>query len=94
MSTVVGLLVALIVMLQLLLLARVVSSWVLVLAGPGGHHPGMARVDTALARLTDPILAPVRRIIPPLRLGSVALDLSIPVVLLALSLLATLLPAA
>lgn len=92
MSTVFGLLVTVILVLQLLLLARVVSSWVLVLAGPAGRRPGLARVDTGLARLTDPVLAPVRRVIPPLRLGSVALDLSIPVVLVALSLLAALLP--
>lgn len=93
MSTVVGLVVAAITVLQLLLLARVVSSWVVVLAGSGGPHPGLLRIDTALARLTDPVLAPVRRIIPPLRLGSVSLDLAIPVVLLALSLLAAPLPA-
>lgn len=48
----------------------------------------MARADTARARLTAPILAPGRRGIPPLRVGSVALDLSIPVVFPALSALA------
>jgi YggT family protein len=94
MSTVLGLVAAAITVVQLVLLARVASSWVLVLAGPGGRHPGVVRVDTALARLTEPILAPVRRVIPPLRLGSVALDLSIPVVLLALSLVTLLLPGA
>ena len=91
MSTLIGLTLAVITVVQLVLLARVVSSWMLVLAGPGGRHPGFRRIDAALARVTDPVLAPVRRVIPPLRLGSAALDLSVPVVLVALSLLGALL---
>lgn len=87
MSPLIGLALAAITILQLLLLARVVSSWVGVLAGPGGRHPGLQRVDGALARITDPVLAPVRRVLPPLRLGSVALDLAVPVVFVVLSVL-------
>lgn len=87
MSTLIALAVAAITVFQLLLLTRVVSSWVLVLAGSGPHRPGVRRVDHALARMTDPVLAPVRRILPPLRVGGLAIDLAIPVVLVALSLL-------
>lgn len=87
MSTLIGLAIVAITVLQLLLLTRVVSSWVLVLAGHGGRRPGLQRVDGALARATDPILAPVRRVLPPLRLGGLALDLAVPVVLVALSVL-------
>ena len=91
MSTLIGLAVAVIAALQLVLLARVVSGWVLVLAGPGGRHPGLQHIDATLARVTDPVLAPVRRALPPLRLGPIALDLAVPVVLVALSLLRALL---
>jgi YggT family protein len=90
-STLIGLAIAVIAVLQLVLLARVVSSWVVVLAGPGGRHPGLQRIDAALARVSDPVLAPVRRVLPPLRLGSVALDLAVPVVLVALGFLRALL---
>lgn len=94
MSAILSLAVTVITVVQLMLLARVISSWVLVLAGPAGRHPGLTRVDAVLARVTDPILAPIRRVIPPLRLGSVALDLAVPVALLALSALALVLSAA
>jgi YggT family protein len=94
MSIVLNLAAAGITVVQLVLIARVVSGWVLVLVGPTGRQSGVGRIDATLARVTEPLLAPVRRVIPPLRLGSVGLDLSIPVVLLALALLALLLPPA
>jgi YggT family protein len=81
---------ALLLVAQLLLLGRVVVSWVRVLAGPGMSSTGFARVEAALVRVTEPVLAPVRRVVPPLRLGSMALDLSIPIVFLVLSLLGAL----
>lgn len=90
MSVLIGLALAAITGLQLLLLARVVGSWVRVLAGPGRRR-GVHLIETALARVTNPVLEPVRRVLPPLRLGSVALDLSVPVVLLALAMLSGLL---
>ena len=40
-----------------------------------------------VARLVEPVLAPLRRFIPPLRLGMVALDLSVIVLLIGLGLL-------
>ena len=86
MSLLVSVALAVITIVQLLLLARVVSSWVLVLAGTGGQHLGLRHVDAVLGRMTDPVLRPVRRVVPPLRLGSVALDISVPIVLLGLSL--------
>ena len=80
-----------ITVLQLVLLGRVVVSWVRVLAGPGMSHPVFLRVEGALVKVTEPVLAPIRRVVPPLRLGSTALDLSIPIVFIALFLLAALL---
>ena len=40
-----------------------------------------------VARLVEPAVAPLRRVIPPLRLGMVALDLSVIVLLIGLGLL-------
>lgn len=91
MSLLIGLAIVALTVFQLVLLTRVVSSWVLVLAGHGVQRPGLRRVDGALARVTDPVLAPVRRVLPPFRLGGLALDLAVPVVLVALSLLSTVL---
>lgn len=42
-------------------------------------------------RVTEPVLAPVRRVLPPVRLGPVTIDLSIVVVLLGVAVLRTLL---
>ena len=59
----------------ILLLARVAVDWVAVLAAPG---PTLGKFSAGVRRATDPVLVPVRRVLPPLRLGSVHLDLSIP----------------
>jgi YggT family protein len=47
----------------------------------------MATVTNALGAITDPVLDPVRRVLPPVRLGTMGLDLSPMVVLLVGSLL-------
>jgi YggT family protein len=89
MSVLIGIALAAVTVLQLLLMSRVASSWILLLAGP--RHRGIDRVEAVLERVTEPILAPVRRLIPPWRLGSAALDLSVPVVFVGLSVVARLL---
>ncbi len=52
----------------------------------------MLVVLEALYSLTDPPLRALRKVIPPLRLGGVALDLSFMVLLFAIWLLMALLP--
>ena len=64
------------------LIIRIILDWVQV---PAGHPVG--RLRTSLASLTDPLLLPLRRLIPPLRLGAVALDVSVIVLLVALNIL-------
>lgn len=59
-------------------LAWVILSWVQV----SSVHP-LARVTTFLDRIIYPVILPLRRIIPPLRIGGALLDLS-PIVLLIL----------
>lgn len=65
------------------LLARVVLEWMPV----GDEHP-VGRVRRVLRRITQPVLAPVRALVPPLRVGSVAVDLSPLILILLLNLLA------
>lgn len=69
--------------LALLVVVRVILEWVRV---PDDHALG--RVRQVLRRITQPLLAPVRALVPPIRLGSVAVDLSPVIVILALNLLA------
>jgi YggT family protein len=63
--------------------ARVVLEWVPV----GDEHP-LGKVRHALRLVTQPVLAPLRALIPPVRMGAVAVDLSPLVLILGLNLLA------
>jgi YggT family protein len=53
------------------LLAHVIFSWV-----PRPPEPIMPFV-IGVRRLVEPVAAPIRRVLPPVRIGGVALDLSI-----------------
>jgi YggT family protein len=63
----------------LLLFARIILSWFPV--AEGGF---MASVVRILYSLTEPVLGPLRAILPPVRMGGMALDLSPLVLLLGL----------
>lgn len=66
------------------LLARIILTWF-----PINPWSRMARVERVLAKITDPVLRPVRKILPPLRVGSMGLDLSPIVVFFALEIIIT-----
>ena len=66
----------------LAVLAWVVLSWVQV----SSAHP-LGRVQVFLDRIIYPVILPLRRVLPPLRLGGTALDLSPLVLMLGISLL-------
>lgn len=72
---------------QLLLIARVVLDWATALSRPPSPKSVRAGLTTAVEKLTEPVLAPVRRLLPPVRMGAVALDLSFIVVFLVVYLL-------
>jgi YggT family protein len=55
----------------ILLFARVILSWFPI--SPGSAMQGISDV---LVTLTEPVLGPLRRAIPPVRLGAMGLDLS------------------
>lgn len=66
---------------QLVLLAYVIFAWV-----PRPPEPLMP-VVRVIRKLVDPLLDPLRRMIPPVRLGGVGLDLSILVLFFAVAIL-------
>jgi len=55
----------------LLLFGTIILSWFPVEPGSG-----LERVHLALRTVTEPVLGPVRRVLPPLRIGAGAVDLS------------------
>jgi YggT family protein len=70
--------------LQVLLIARAVLDWSVVLAGPSVAGSVRHRLTRGVTAITEPILAPVRRVIPPLRVGGASFDLAFIVVFLAI----------
>jgi YggT family protein len=71
----------------LCLLGRIVLSWF----PPSG--PGLLEsVRQVLFRITEPVLGPIRRILPPVRMGGMGLDLSPMLVFLALQIFMLALP--
>ena len=61
---------------------RIVLTWF-----PLDPDGGMAAVAGFLFMITDPVLGPLRRVIPAVRLGNVALDLSPIIVLVGIQIL-------
>ena len=65
------------------LIIRIILDWVQV---PASHPVGRAR--SSLAAVTDPVLLPLRRVIPPIRIGGLALDVSVIVLIIGLQIVA------
>lgn len=63
------------------LFAYVILSWV-----PRPPEP-LVPIRAGLGAMVEPVVRPLRRIIPPLRLGGVAVDLSILIVFFGINLL-------
>jgi YggT family protein len=67
----------------ILIFGRIILSWF-----PMSPGSALGPVNGFLYRVTEPVLGPVRRILPPVRLGAVGLDLSPFIVLVGLQILA------
>lgn len=67
----------------IVVVARIVMEWI-----PVSYDHPLARLRAVLRSVTEPILGPLRRLIPPVRLGGAGLDLSPIILLITLSLLA------
>jgi len=79
--SIIGSLLGLVLLLFLIVLVvRAVLDWTSVLASGG---QGVARAREITYRITEPVIAPVRRVLPPLRLGGVQIDLAFTVVFIA-----------
>ena len=61
----------------IVLIARALLSWL-----PARPGTPFSRVIRALDAVTEPVLRPVRRILPPIRAGGMGIDLSIIVVVI------------
>jgi YggT family protein len=66
----------------LVLFVRIVLSWF-----PTAPGTFLAQVNSGLYAVTEPVLGPIRRAIPPVRFGGAGLDLSPMVVLIGLPIL-------
>jgi YggT family protein len=61
------------------LFPRALLSWF-----PARPGSALATVNSVLYRLTEPVLAPVRRLLPPVRAGGIGIDLSFIIVFFGL----------
>ena len=66
----------------LILLARIVLSWF-----PSSGSGAMGGVQRFLYGVTEPVLAPLRALLPPVRFGAVGIDLSPIIVFFGLNIL-------
>lgn len=80
-----GLVSFLLLLVQLLLVVRAILDWSVALAGPAMPGSFRSRAIRGITAATEPILAPVRKLIPPLRAGGMSIDLAFIVVFLAIS---------
>ncbi len=71
----------------LCLLGRIVLSWF-----PSSGRGPIETIREVLFRVTEPVLGPVRRLLPMVRIGGMGLDLSPLVVFLVIEILLTFLP--
>jgi YggT family protein len=72
----------------LCMFVRAILSWFPITYGSAVH-----RINSVLVRITEPVIAPVRRVIPPVGSGGVAIDLSFIVVIVGALILISLIRA-
>lgn len=70
------------------MLLWIVLSYIVSFGRLGWDHPVRKIYDT-LSKIIEPILRPIRNVIPPVRIGGAALDLSPLILILGLSFLAS-----
>lgn len=67
----------------ILIFGRIILSWF-----PMSPGSALVPLNRFLYTTTEPVLGPVRRVLPPVRMGAVGLDLSPFIVLIGLQILA------
>ena len=78
-------------LLSLALLVWIVLSYIVVFGRVAFDHP-LRRAYEFLSRLIDPLLRPIRAVVPPVRVGGAALDLSPLILIFGLYLILAILP--
>lgn len=84
-----GLIADLLYLFLLVLIAYAVLSWFTV-SGRLAYDSPVLRIQRVLASICEPVLRPVRNIIPPVRVGGVGIDLSVLIVFLVVDVLISL----
>lgn len=85
-----GFIASIIQLISLALIVWIVLSYIVAFGRLPYDHP-LTKVYLFLSRLVDPMLKPIRAVLPPVRLGGTALDLSPLVLIVGLQILATVL---
>ncbi|GAA4553356.1 YggT family protein [Pseudonocardia xishanensis] len=78
----------LLVLFQLVLFARVIVDWIGALS-PGSGGSAMYQARRITHAVTEPVIAPVRRVVKPVDLGGISLDLAFIIVFVAVLVLRT-----
>jgi YggT family protein len=68
----------------IVIFARVILSWFPITPGTP-----MASVARVLYAVTEPVLGPIRRVLPPMRMGGMGLDLSPIIVLIGIQIVSS-----
>lgn len=69
----------LILLYTLAVIGRAILSWF-----PVTPDSALASVNGFLFRITEPVMAPIRRALPPVRAGGIGIDLSVMIVIIGL----------
>jgi YggT family protein len=79
-----GIVLFLLYLFLVVLFAYSILSWVIA-AGRMAYDSPVRKIQNVLSAICEPVLRPVRRILPPVRMGGVGLDLSVLIVFLIVS---------
>lgn len=77
-----NLLATLIKLYSYVVLLRVILSWF-----PTSAHNSWAQIHRFVYAATEPVLAPIRKLVPPFRVGAVYLDISVMIFFVLLTIL-------
>jgi YggT family protein len=83
-----GLLGVALLLFELVLIARMVVDWVGALSPVGGRS-GLYQARRITHGITEPVIGPVRRVLKPVRFGSISIDLAFTAVFVAVIVLRT-----
>ena len=83
-----GLIGVVLLLFEFVLIARMVVDWVGVLSPEGGRS-GLYQARRITHGITEPVLGPARRVLRPVRFGSVSIDLAFTAVFVAVIVLRT-----